>query len=95
MARMNKIRRELEKERTAEKAKRGAVFEALWRSPRYVKIDELEQRVLREWNRLDAYKNTPSGQPEKLERILRRLKRIARRRQKMEDDALKKAGAYP
>lgn len=71
---------------------REAVFKKLWETPRYVKTNDLKDRLLRAWNQADAYKNTRSGSPEKAARLDRRVKLVLTARNKMEARALKKAG---
>lgn len=55
---------------------RDQVWASLWKDPRYLRIQETKDRVLKEWNHLDAWKHTRSGQPEKLRMANRRVARI-------------------
>ncbi len=71
---------------------RDAVWEKLWKTPRYLKVTDLKDRLLKQWNEADAYKNTRSGSPEKAARLDRRVTRVLNARNKMEARALKKAG---
>lgn len=80
------------KKKSALDKKREAVFEKLWKTPRYVKVDALKDRLLRAWNQADAYKNSRSGSPEKAARLNKRVGLVLKARNRMEARALKKAG---
>lgn len=56
---------------------RKAAWAQLWKDAKYVKLHASAQKALHEWNMLDAYKNTPSREPNKLRLADARAKRLA------------------
>ncbi len=50
-------------------SERELKWEKIWQDKRYVKLIAFKDRVAREWNIADAYKNTPSGSPAKAEKL--------------------------
>lgn len=66
--------------------KRAAVFAALWRDAKYVKLNERKDAVGAAWNRADAY-----GKPEAAS-LLKRFKAACKRVNEYENAALLKEG---
>jgi hypothetical protein len=73
---------------------REAVFRALWADPVYIRLNAQKDKALQRWNRLDAYKNTPSGDLVELACADRAAKRACKRVTDYEDAALKAARCF-
>jgi len=83
-------RDKLEREYRARMEARSAVYGKLWEtSPQYVKLKERLDRLNRLVSEARAYR------PETVDLAMARFKRLHRRIQKIEDDALRAAGFTP
>lgn len=74
----------------------ATIFDELWKDPKYVALHARKDRLLREWNIADAYKNTPHGSKAKAARLDAIVKRVLRRLYAYEERMrakLQKAGA--
>jgi hypothetical protein len=81
---------EFRKKREREKRARAEVFKQLWLDPEYIRLQEHKDKVIHQWNRIDAFKH--SARPGELENAERAVKRATHNLQQYEDEALKKAG---
>jgi hypothetical protein len=77
------------------KSLREKVFLTLWEDRKYQRLHAFKDAALKQWNRADAWKNSPSARPGEVEFYSRRVARATARLQRYEDAALKKVGLTP
>lgn len=88
--------RKKSKKRAADPFGMGALFDVLWKDPKYVALQARKDRLLHEWNIADAHKDRVPGGRARAARLDAIAKRVLRRLYAYEERtrrALEKAGA--